>query len=378
MTDQEQPFSLLPEALVEELLDKSESVGKTLLRNLKEINSKKQSLRKQLLEANLLKREADLVYSPIPTTCAVDGSFAVEKLMGTDLVACAAVAIEGLVPPSETRHWERPHHKVFIHPEKHNPDTSMIIRGIMWEMEIELASKAPHDIVFIDGSLTNPIVNLNPAVNQLYGFKDSILGKTLIEQFKNFINSYKTILDSNRTDKLWVGLPKYTSKREIGNQFDWLQNYDDRAILTSILNSGEYTAPVPYEQPEEPWHLRLPYQDSELKTLLGNIFSALDRLHIIYYKPHSYTPVLRIEVPQSIISNQHQLSLLLKAINFQCGSASIIEPYPLYMADRMVKSLSRAIPAFRQTATKKMAESFEVDLSQVVFSMHSYRTEDGR
>lgn len=380
MEDQNHIFSLLPEALVEEMLDKSEAVGKMLLTNLAEVNSKKQFFRDQLLEAKLLHRDSDLVFSPDPTTCAVDGSFVVEKLMGTDLVASAAVAIEGLIPPSENRYWERPYHKVFITPEMHHPETSVLIRGIMWEMEMELAAKAPHDIVFIDGSLTNPILNLNPAVNKLSEFKNSPLSKTLVEGFKNFLNSYKTILDSNRGDKLWVGVPKYTSKREIGSRpdFNWPSNYDDKAILTSILKSGEYTSPVKYDQPNEDWHLKMPYRDAELENLFEVILKALSRLHIIYYRPHIYTPALRIEVPQSVASNKYQLSLLLKAINFQCGTAGIMEPYPLYMADRMVKNLSNAIPAFRQTATKRMAESFKDDLSEIFFSMHSYRTESGR
>ncbi|GAI46999.1 unnamed protein product, partial [marine sediment metagenome] len=59
-------------------------------------------------------------------------------------------AIEGITPPSEKRHWEKPHHRVAINPEKHDPDTSTVVRGIMMEMELELAAKAPHDIVFLD------------------------------------------------------------------------------------------------------------------------------------------------------------------------------------------------------------------------------------
>lgn len=380
MENQSPVFSLLPEALVEEMLAKSELVGEVLLKNLAEVNEKKETLRDQLISAKLLKRDADLVYSPIPTTCATDGSYVVERLMGTDLVACAAVAIEGITPPSESRFWERPYHKVFINPEKHNPETTTLIRGIMWEMEIELASRAPHDVVFVDGSLTNPIMNLNPAITKLSEFKNSILSKTLLENFLNFMIAYETILDAKRSDKLWVGVPKYTSKREIGGRpdFNWPSNYDDRAILTSILKSGEYTIPVKYEQPENDWHLRLPHKDNELERLLDNILAAITRLHIIYYKPHAFTPVLRIEVPQAITANEYQLSLLLKAINFQCSTAGIMEPYPLYMADRMVKSLSKAVPAFRQTATRRMAESFEDDVSEIFFNMHSYRTENGR
>ena len=55
-----------------------------------------------------------------------------------------------------------------------------------------------------------------------------------------------------------------------------------------------------------------------------------------------------------------------------------MEPYPLFMADQMVKNLSKAIPSFRQTATRQMAEHYEDDLSEIFFNMTSYRTENGR
>lgn len=142
------PFAELPEALVEEMLSKSEEVGERLYDSSKEIQESKEKIRNQLQEQNILKKDTELGYPEIPTTCGIDGSYAVERLLATDLVACAAVAIEGLTPPSETRYWEKPHHKVFIYPEKHDPDTGTVIRGLMMEMELELAAKAPHDIVF--------------------------------------------------------------------------------------------------------------------------------------------------------------------------------------------------------------------------------------
>jgi len=46
------------------------------------------------------------------------------------------------------------------------------------------------------------------------------------------------------------------------------------------------------------------------------------------------------------------------------------------MADTIVKEVSKAVPALRQVATRKMAEEYTGDLSEVFFSMHSYRTEN--
>ncbi|HOK25415.1 MAG TPA: DNA double-strand break repair nuclease NurA [Bacteroidales bacterium] len=382
MENIEQPFYQLPEALVEEMLLKSQKIGDFLLQSLTEVSKKKEIYRNELFNTGLLKRDADLPHISPPTTCGIDGSYVVERLMATDLVAVAAVAIEGLTPPSEKREWGKPYHKVFISSVSHNPDTTVVVRGIMWEMELILAAEAPHDIVFLDGSITNPFLNLNTAISKFEDFRNNEVGKTLAENFEKFLDSYLKIVCSNRTDKLWVGLPKYTSKREIGKKFNWPTNFDDRAMLTSLLKAGEYITPIKYEQPNEKWHIGMEglttYYKSEFDKKLEQIVNSINNLHVCYYKPHPYTPALRIEVPQSICTNKYQLATLLNAINFQCGTPGILEPYPLFMSDRMVKNLSKAIPAFRQTATRQIAEKYEDDLSEIFFNMNSYRTENGK
>jgi len=331
---------------------------------------------------DILKRDTDFGYPDIPTTCGIDGSYAVERLLATDLVACAAVAIEGLTPPSEKRYWERPYHRVFIQPEKHNPDTSTIVRGLMMGMELELAAKAPHDIVFLDGSLTTPFIYMNQAINKISELGETKTSKSLLEKFADFLDSYKTILQSSRTDKFWVSIPKYTTKRELGKKLEKKLNqpfpYEDKAILTAILSPGEFTSAIPLEQPKEPWHLKLPKDNEELIKLREDVISAINRIYVVYYKPNNWTPALRIEIASSIAANNSRIAVLLQGLKYQCGTPGIFEPYPLYMADRMVKHLGGAIPAFRQTATRRMAELHEGDVGEIFFSMHGYRTESGR
>lgn len=372
------PFAELPEALVEEMLSKSELVGDKLYNSFKEIQNNRAKMREQLQSQNILKHDTELGYPGIPTTCGADGSYAVEKLLATDFAACAAVAIEGLTPPSEKRHWEKPYHRVFIHPEKHDPDTGTVIRGIMMRMEVELAAKAPHDIVFLDGSLTTPLIYTNQAINKVSESHDTIVAKDLTENFKDFLESYKTILESSRTDKLWVSMPKYTTRRELGKKLNWPPHYDDRAILTTILSPGEFTSPIQLEEPPQPWHLRLPYDDKELERLNDEMLSGIRRLYVLYYRPHPWTPALRVEMASSIATNNSRIAVLLQGLKYQCGTPGILEPYPLYIADRMVKHLSRAIPAFRQTATGRMAELHQGDIGEIFFSMHGYRTESGK
>ncbi len=378
----ETPFAELPEALVEEMLSKSEEVGDRLYDSFKEIQNSKEKIRKQLQERNILKKDTELEYPRIPTTCGVDGSYAVERLLATDLVACAAVAIEGLTPPFEKGYWEKPHHKVFIYSEKHNPDIGTVIRGLMMEMELELAAKAPHNIVFLDGSLTTPLIYMNQVINKILEWEkegnQTEVGEEIKGRFKGFLKDYKTILESSRTDKLWVSLPKYTTRRELGKMFNWSHQYDDRAVLTAILSPGEFISPIPLEKPQQPWHLRTPLDENELEKLKDEVISAINRIHVMYYRPHNWTPVFRIEMASSIATNNSRIAILLQGLKYQSGTPGIMEPYPLYIADRMVKHLGSAIPAFRQTATKRMIDLHEGDIEEIFFSMHGYRTESGR
>ena len=162
----EKPFAELPAALVEEVLGRTSDIGKIVLDSLDKIDSKRAAWREKLASSNLLRHESDLEYVPIPTACGVDGSYAVERMLATDLVAAAAVAVEGLTPPSEKRHWPDPHHQVIIEVEPHNADTSTIVRALMIGMELSLAVRAPHEVVFLDGSLTTPIIYFNQALNK--------------------------------------------------------------------------------------------------------------------------------------------------------------------------------------------------------------------
>jgi len=173
-------------------------------------------------------------------------------------------------------------------------------------------------------------------------------------------------------------MPKYTTKRELGKKLNWPSHYDDRAILTTILSPGEFTTPISLDQPLQPWHLRLPSDDKGLERLKDEMLSAIRRLYVIYYRPHNWMPTLRIEIASSIATNNSRIAVLLQGLKYQCGTPGIFEPYPLYMADRMVKHLGSAIPAFRQTATRRMAELHQGDAGEIFFSMHGYRTESGR
>ena len=76
-------------------------------------------------------------------------------------------------------------------------------------------------------------------------------------------------------------------------------------------------------------------------------------------------------------ANNHRLGSVIQGLKYQCATPGILEPYPLYLADRMVKALAKSLPAFRQFTTQQIAEYYEGDVGEVFFAMHGYRSEVG-
>jgi hypothetical protein len=98
-------------------------------------------------------------------------------------------------------------------------------------------------------------------------------------------------------------------------------------------------------------------------------------LSVLYYRPYDYFPALRVEVSPSVAKNHSRLSILLESFQLQCGAPGIVEPYPLYLADRMVKHLSTALPAIRKATTMEMASGPTQDVGSIFLAMQGYRTE---
>lgn len=377
----DRPFAELPAALVDEVLQRTEGLSQKLLADFEQVRAHRHEWREQLSGAGLLRRESDLAYVPIPTACGVDGSYAIERLLASDLVAAAAVAVEGLTPPSETRYWPEPRHLVLVETEAHEAETGTILRALMIGMELELGVNAPHEVVFLDGSLTTPFIFFNQALNKVSETPHLQVTKRLLERIRRQLEAYHAILSSTRTDKCWLAVPKYTTRREIGQALNWPETHDDRGLLSHLLEPGEFTQPRTLQQPTEPWHLNLSPIPAETRDaasrLSEQIIALLDEIRVIYYRPYPWLPALRLETSRAVADNPARLATVLHGVRHQCGTPVVMEPYPLYMADRMVKHLPRAIPTFRQVTSQRIAETYQGDIGEVFLGLHGYRTESG-
>lgn len=373
-------FADLPAALVEEVLDKASNIGANMLKTFKEFRKNRHKQREELLDKGLIIHESDLGYPPLPTTCGVDGSYAIERMLTADFVAAAAVAVEGLTPPSEKRWWEKPNHSVFIEMETHHPDTATVLRAVMLGRELQLAVKAPHDIIMLDGTMTLPIIYFNQALNKASETLELKCSQEFLNHSLEYLESYLSILTGTRSDKQFVAMPKYSTRREIGRLMNWDMKQDDRSLLTNLLKSGELTKPVPLERPEQPWHLntkRIPGESERASVIEEQIVDSLYHVYVCHYKPHNWLPAIRLEFAESVAKNKYRLATLIQGLKHQCAAASMLEPYPIYLADRTVKALAASLPTFRQVATQYISENYDGDITDVFFSMHGYRSETG-
>jgi len=367
-------FLEIPASLVEQMLMKTNEIGDILQSSIHDINCKKEKFRLQLEQVGLLDNDINFRNIKRLISGGVDGAYAVDRLLGTDLLFAAAVGVDG-INELENGKMIPASHDVYVNPEKHNPENMIAARAIMVEMEIKLAANAQYDIVYLDGSLTTALIHMYKAINFIENLNTKSSDR-IKEDFKEFLISYKKILDVEDHEKFYLGIPKYTSRNDIGKNLHWPENYDDRAILTLILDPGEFTRPKLFTS-EEGWHVRLPYEDEELDTLMQQVVSGIKNLCVVYYKPHAWCPALRIEMPAAIARDETKLNTILYNVKSQCQTPSIMEPFPLYMADRIAKHMAPAIPAYKQIIMKQMTQISDNNEKDIFFLMHSYRTDGG-
>ena len=267
------PFKELPEALVEDMLDKCNGISRKLSNTFQKLLDTKKEARQILKKEKLLRKDSELTITPAhPTTCGVDGAFAIEKLLSTDIVAIAGVAVEGLAPPTEVRYWPIPRHNSNVVTLPHNSSTSLISRALMMCMELNLAGNAPHNVVFIDGSLITPFIKINQALNPNIKPVKELLDE-LFKILKPSLNSYEKILLSEKTDQIFTGVPKYTTVNQVSEDILNFSGFEDRGLLSFILKAGEFVGPLKIKKPISKWSLE--YLPTDTIDQFQRILNAL-------------------------------------------------------------------------------------------------------
>jgi len=373
-------FADLPDALVRDLLAKAVPVAEGVARNLKSLRDAQAAMRQQARQNGLVKRKADLDVSREPSVAGVDGSYQIHRLTALDLCAAAAVAVEGTAKEAR-RHWPEPYHQMWVECLPHEVDTVGVLRGMMVSMELDLAFQAPHDLVLLDGAFASLIIYLNQALTNLTETAPMLRDEFLRRWDAGLLGRVRGLLRSDRT----VAMPKFTSRNEFVAQ-GMIQapvEVDGKTLATLVLEPGEYTAPLPIHAAGEEYHLHMEVDLAGTRKVLcaaddiNDLNAALQCLQVIYFRPYGWLPALRMELPGSIASSSTRLSMALEGVQRQLLTPAVFEPYPLFLADRMVKSLGAGVAVIEQVVAQHVAgESPDVEIT--LLCLQNYRTEGGR
>jgi hypothetical protein len=372
-------FVDLPAALVEELLGRTPELSRSVIEQLTSQRTERERWRDVLARERLLGTLADLPAAPTPTTCGVDGSVAVERLLAHDLLVAGALAIEGLTPPSEKRFWPEPRHLLWVELVPHDDANDALVRALMAASEVELAARAPHDVVFLDGSLSTPLIAFDQALRALATRElPSPAARVFLEALPERLDDLARVLCSADPLRCWVGVPKYTARRDLAIRLGLNQQFDDRALLTILLAPGEFTWPIPVTTGRRPHAFGLDLLPDTLRlrasSSIERVLRAVDRLRVVYVRSHPWLPALRLELHESVAVDSSRLASVLQAVHDQTASGKLREPFPLYLADRMVRSLRRATRALRHAVREAAARGYPV-LDDVFLALECYRSE---
>src|SRR4029079_10099146 len=89
-------FLEIPASLVEKMLIKTNEIGGMLQSSIHDINSRKEKFRLQLEQVGLLDNDINIKSIKRVISGAIDGAYAVDRRLGTDLLFAAAVGVEGM------------------------------------------------------------------------------------------------------------------------------------------------------------------------------------------------------------------------------------------------------------------------------------------
>lgn len=325
---------------------------------------------------------------------AVDGSWILNKMTGSDLLLAVAVGVEGLTE-DKTKDWGESKNQYYQWQTalSHNEANSRLGQGVMFLMELSVLANAEHEIRIMDGTHFTSILKINSmlsAKEENAGDEYSqALRAFLKETYKKIIPDIPDIIKAAFNDDKILALLKYSSSRDIIDAF--LSNHDlkidDRTFFSLGMNEDEYLKPLPVGQSkkerEKIWNelhitcsLDIPEKDElnqELKKAIAPIITKnkTSDLYFTYYKPFKDGPAYRIELKKSLAENVSRLERYLLSIKKQIVFPEIREPFPQYLVDLMAKGISSGMFAIQEAI--KLSPDLKIDKGKFNL-LFNYRT----
>ncbi len=361
-------FGDLPEALINELLANSDRVSINVKGQIDNVTVQQKNLRERAEKLGLICSLPDMSSMPFKSVGAVDGSHVTVNLASFDLSAAAALGVDGLGFGRGDVDGDLRNYEFECHITDPLPHGTELAYALMFCMEYEVANCMEHDLVMLDGAFSTGMVAIS------IGLKSIGLQNDLSNALRNrWFNSVREMLPEILVTDRLVALPKRNSSNEFVTQTMLFNNNESdvngRTVASLILNSDEYT--VPFRLETHGFYIG----DTDLNLeYVRSLNSIYDSMKVVYFKPYDWTPALRIEFTPGQTDDVQSLHEKLEMIKLQCVSPAILEPYPLYVADRFVKSLSKGVSALLQAVRNDVAHASD-DPDLAMRMMYAHRTD---
>ena len=340
-------FGNLPDVMVQALLERSSEVSDALTARVNKLAGQQRDLRDRALREGIIKPLPDSVpEADGKTVVAVDGSATVERMAGTDVYAAAAVRVAGYGGKVEPK---PPDYQVEVHPVEGLADGRRINLALMGFFECELASGSENDLVLLDGTVFSLVLNGGLAMRGIQD-RDDELSESFYEHWHNVRSKVCELLQSDTL----AAIPKRsTADNEFVRHTRIFANEEsDLTGLSTanlILEAGEYTIPLPL--PTQ----RLGLRNTPLESAyVDHLNLLLDEMRVVYFRPREWSPAYRIELVPRVADDSSLLERQLALIREQCVNSAMREPYPVYLADRFVRSLGKGMAAVVEAVRGKV------------------------
>lgn len=359
-------FGDLPDALINELLTRSTEVTERARESVGARIHERDDLRSRAQQLGLISQTDDLSDLTPKSVAAVDGSPALVRLAAFELSGAAALAVDGLGgnPAGNNLPYE-----FDIHITDPIARASEIAYGLMFCMEYEIARAVDRDLVMLDGTFFTGMVAISLALRTSKYLRDELSEAFKARWNESAMNLVPEILDSNSI----IAIPKRSSANEFATQTRLFESreidFNGRSTASLILRAGEYAGP--FEIETHSFHL-------DPSDFYGNytfrLQSMFAELKVVYYKPHDWSHAFRIELPPAIANDESRLGEALEIIRQQTTNPAMLEPYPLYVADRFAKSLQKGVAALLESVkTRVTADAADPNIAADM--MNTYRSD---
>ncbi len=330
-------FGDLPDALINALLTRSEDVTERARKSVGDRIDERDILRERAVHQGLISKIDDLTVMPPKSVAAVDGAYVVNRLASFELTSGAALAVHGIGKLNEGSDIPYEFDTALTDLIRHDEE---IARGWMFCMEYDVAARTEIDLIMLDGAFSTGMVAISLALRSASDLNDELSRKFKCRWTERTMDAVPQILAADNV----IALPKRTNSNEFVTQSRLFGGKEvdtsGKSTASLILEAGEFAGPFRLET--HSFYLeRTVFQ----RGYLNELNQRYSQIHVVYFKPHDWSHALRIELPPSIAQDRQRINDTLETVRMQTVNPAMLEPYPLFVADRFAKSLGKGVAA---------------------------------